>query len=143
MIKWSNKYLLGIDIIDEQHKELFCIAGDAYDLLKNEFYIDKYDKVVKLIEELKRYATFHFETEEKYMMEIGYKKLFSHKMVHNDFIKQVNEIDLEKVDENQEEYLASIIQFIVDWIEQHILRMDREYVSNSQFTMHNSQSKEK
>lgn len=59
MIKWSDEYLLGIDIIDEQHKELFRIAGDAYDLLKNEFYIDKYDRVVKLIEELKRYAAFH------------------------------------------------------------------------------------
>lgn len=127
MIKWSDEYLLGVDLIDGQHKELFRIAGDAYDLLKNEFLMDKYDKVVKLIEELKQYAVFHFETEEKYMMEIGYKKFFSHKIIHNDFIEQVNGIDLDKMDENQEEYLASIIQFVVDWIEQHILKMDKQY----------------
>ncbi len=130
MIKWSDDYLLGIDLIDEQHKELFRIAVDAYDLLKNDFYIDKYDRVVKLIGELKQYAVFHFETEEKYMMEIGYKKFFSHKVIHNEFVEEVNEIDLEKMDENQEEYLASIIQFVVDWIEQHILKMDRQYVAN-------------
>ena len=140
MIKWSDKYLLGVDLIDEQHKELFRIAGEAYDLLKNEFYLDKYDRVVKLIEELKQYAVFHFETEEKYMMEIGYKKFFSHKVIHNEFIEEVNGIDLEKMDENQEEYLASIIQFVVDWIEQHILKMDRQYTINWQLTMHNSQS---
>lgn len=130
MIKWSNEYLLGVEIIDEQHKELFRIAGDAYDLLKNEFYFDKYDRVVKLIEELKQYAVFHFETEEKYMLEIGYKKLFSHKIIHNDFVEKFNSIDLEKMDDNQEEYLTSIIQFVVDWIEQHILKMDRQYLSN-------------
>lgn len=130
MIKWSNEYLLGVEIIDEQHKELFRIAGDAYDLLKNEFYFDKYDRVVKLIEELKQYAVFHFETEEKYMLEIGYKKLFSHKIIHNDFVEKFNSIDLEKMDDNQEEYLTSIIQFVVDWIEQHILKMDRQYLNN-------------
>lgn len=127
MIKWSDKYLLGVDLIDEQHKELFRIAGDAYDLLRNEFYVDKYDRVVKLIEELKGYAIFHFETEEKYMMEIGHKKLFSHKIIHNDFVNKVNSIDLEKMDDNQDEYLASIMHFAIDWIEEHILKVDKQY----------------
>lgn len=127
MIKWSEKYALGIDFIDEQHKEWFRIANDAYDLLKNEFYDDKYDKVVALIRELQRYSAFHFETEEKYLLEIEYKKFFSHKMVHNEFIQKLNEIDLEKMDEDQEEYLISIIEFILEWIENHILKIDKQY----------------
>jgi len=129
MINWKDEYILGIDIIDEQHKELFRIARDAQALLKNDFYTDKYDHVVKLIEELKTYAVFHFQTEEEYMMKIGYKKLFSHKVIHTDFVEKVKKINLEAMDENQEEYLSSIIMFVVDWIEQHILGTDKQIVS--------------
>lgn len=128
MIKWNDNYLLGVEVLDQQHKELFRIASDAYDLLNHEFYTDKYDKVVKLIEELKKYAVFHFETEEKYMLEIGYKKYFSHKVIHDDFVSKVKGIDLEKVDEDQDGYLSSIIMLVVDWIEHHILGTDKQYV---------------
>ena len=129
MIKWDDKYLLGIELIDTQHKELFRIAGDAYSLLKNEFHTDKYDHVVKLIEELKNYAIFHFESEQNYMQEIGYKKFLSHKVVHDDFLDKVNKVNLEHMDENQDKYLSDIIMFVVDWIEDHILKTDKQIVS--------------
>ncbi|WFA08604.1 bacteriohemerythrin [Tissierella sp. Yu-01] len=129
MIKWEDKYLLGIDIIDEQHKELFRIAGEAFDLLKNEFYLDKYDHVVKIIEELKDYAVYHFKTEEEYMFKNNYKKYFSHKIIHDEFLEEVKKINLDDMDENQDEYLLSIINFVVDWIVEHILGTDKLYVS--------------
>lgn len=125
MIKWDDRYLIGVEIIDEQHKELFRIAEEAFDLLKNDFLVDKYDKVIELIEELKTYAVHHFETEEAYMLEIGYKKYFTHKTIHDDFVEKVKKVDLKAMDENQEEYLLSIITFVVDWIEQHILGTDK------------------
>lgn len=125
MIRWKDDYLVGVDIIDEQHKELFRIAGEAFDLLKNDFYVDKYDRIVDLIEQLKDYAAFHFETEENYMKEIGYKRLLSQKVQHDDFIEKVNKIDLNAVDENQDQYLLSIIDFAVDWIDSHILKSDK------------------
>ena len=76
MIAWKEAYEVGIDIVDSQHKELFVIAGKAFDLLKNEFVTDKYDAMVEILEELKDYAAFHFEIEEKYLEETGFKKLF-------------------------------------------------------------------
>ncbi len=125
MIKWKEDYRVGVDVIDEQHKELFRIAGEAFDLLQNDFYLDKYDRIVNLIEQLKNYAAFHFKTEENYMEEIGYKRLLSQKVQHNDFIEKINQIDLEVIDENQDQYLLSIIEFAVDWIDQHILKVDK------------------
>lgn len=125
MIKWKEDYRIGVDVIDEQHKELFRIAGETFDLLQNDFYLDKYDRIVNLIEQLKNYAAFHFKTEENYMEEIGYKRLLSQKVQHNDFIEKINQIDLEVIDENQDQYLLSIIEFAVDWIDQHILKVDK------------------
>jgi hemerythrin len=127
MIAWKEDYEVGIDVVDSQHKELFVIAGKAFDLLKNEFVTDKYDAMVEILEELKDYAAFHFETEEKYLEEIGFKKLFSHKMEHAAFLQEIEAIDLEELDENQEEHMMRILQFIVNWIDRHILEKDQQF----------------
>lgn len=129
MIQWKESYRLGIDEIDDQHKKLFEIANRAYELLKNDFVTDKYDRIVSIIEELKEYTVYHFSFEENYMASINYRKLLSHKVIHDDFIAKISEVDLDNVDENQDEYLMGILDFVVEWIEQHILGTDKLIVS--------------
>jgi hemerythrin len=125
MLKWNDNYKTGIAIVDEQHYELFKIANNGYELLKNSFYTDKYDRIIQILDELKTYTIFHFKTEEDYMLSIGYKKFLSHKVEHDDFIKKVNNVDLTKIDQNQDEYIMGILTFIVKWIEDHILEKDK------------------
>ena len=129
MISWKEEYSVGVEFIDKQHKKLFEIADRAYELLKNDIYIDKYDKIIEIIEELKNYAVFHFNAEEAYMERIGYKRLLSHKVEHNDFIEKVKHIDLEEVDEDQDRYITDILDFIVNWISNHILKTDKKYAN--------------
>ncbi len=127
MITWKDDYLLGIEHIDKQHQELFKIAGDIHELIKNEFITDKYDRIIKLLAELKDYTIFHFTSEEEYMASIGYRKLLSHKVEHNDFIEKINSVDLEKIDMDHEQYLLEILEFVLNWIADHILQTDRAY----------------
>ena len=61
MYEMKKKFETGINFIDEQHKRLFEIANEAYNLLHNEFKIDKYDEVMDLITDLKEYTIFHFK----------------------------------------------------------------------------------
>lgn len=128
MIKWKDDYSLGIKEIDEQHQKLFEIADRAYQILKDDFSIDKFDQVIAILEELKEYAVYHFQTEEAYMQKIGYRKFLSHKVVHDDFIKKVQETDLNKVDENPDKYLLEVLDFIMNWIDDHILGVDKAIV---------------
>lgn len=125
MIKWKEEYRVGIDFIDEQHERLFEIANRVYELLKNDLYFDKYDEIIQVIEELRDYTIFHFKAEEDYMMQIKYRKFFSHKVEHDDFIRKIEELDLENIDKMQNEYLLELIQFIVKWVTGHILETDR------------------
>lgn len=127
MFKWKNEYELGVELSDEQHKKLFEIGNRAYELLKSEFYVDKYNKIVEIIEELKDYAVLHFNDEEEYMLKIGYKKFISHKVEHDNFIKKVGGVDLSKIDHNQDEAIKDILEFVYNWISNHILIRDREY----------------
>ena len=127
MITWKDDYLLGIEEIDKQHQQLFKIATDIHELIRNELIIDKYDRILKLLAELKDYTIFHFTSEEEYMMSIGYKKLFSHKVEHADFIDKINNVDLEKIDMDHEQYLLEILDFVLNWIAEHILKTDKAY----------------
>lgn len=129
MIKWKDDFKIGIYEIDNQHRRLFEIAEDTYNLLKNEFILDKYDKIIELISELKDYAKYHFKSEEDYMEKIGYKRLLSHKVEHKDFIEKIDSIDVFKIDQNQEAYVMELLDFIVNWISNHILEKDKKIIS--------------
>lgn len=128
MFIWKEEYCTGITIIDDQHKELFRIANRLYDLLKNDIYVDKYNKIVGIIEELKDYTVFHFKTEEEYLAKVRYNKFFAHKVQHDDFVSKFNDIDLNKIDHGQDEYIEETFSFIYNWIVEHILKNDMAYV---------------
>lgn len=132
MLKWKYEYIIGIQEIDVQHEELFNIANKAYRALNDTFSLDKYDEIITIIEELKEYAIYHFKSEEEYMKSIHYKKIFSHKIEHDEFIEKVNNVDLRKVDDNQDKYLLEILDFIVEWTSEHILKIDKKITATSQ-----------
>jgi hemerythrin len=125
MVAWKEEYRIGIEKIDQQHRKLFEIAGRAYDILKDQFCLDKYDQIVEIIEELKDYTIYHFNSEEEYMQSIGYKRFFSHKVQHEEFIDKIRSVDLTKIDYDQDKYLVELLDFIIGWIDGHILGTDK------------------
>jgi hemerythrin len=125
MYEFKEEYKTGIDFIDEQHKVLFEIADKAYTLLKNDFAIDKYDRIIELIDELRNYTVFHFKAEEEYMKSINYKRMFTQKVEHDAFVKKINEVDFRHIDENQDESITMLLQLLNDWLTEHIFENDK------------------
>ncbi len=125
MYEMKEEFKTGIEFVDKEHKVLFDIADKIYVLLNNEFSIDKYDKVVSLIEELKDYTSFHFKDEEAYMESINYKRMFTQKIDHDNFVKKLDEINLKELDENQDKYIFELLEFVNDWLIHHILEKDK------------------
>ena len=125
MFEMKDEFLTGIDMIDDEHRELFRIAQSAMDLYQNEFVADKYDHIVEILEELKAYTVKHFADEEAYMESIHYKRLFSQKIEHNAFIEKLNEYNLDEIDENQNETILDLLNFLNDWLVNHILEQDK------------------
>ena len=125
MYEMKEEYKIGIELIDDQHKKLFELADKAYMLLKDEFVFDKYDKIVRILEELKDYTIFHFKSEEEYMESINYKRIFTQKIEHEKFIKVLDGIDLRHLDQNQDESLVKMLNFLNEWLTEHILGNDK------------------
>ena len=72
------------------------------------------------------YTIKHFGDEEEYMEKIGYSGLEAQKVAHQAFVDRLNEVNLEAVDGDQEGYLRELIEFLLGWLANHILKMDKD-----------------
>lgn len=124
MFEFKEEYLIGIEYIDNQHKRLFELANEIYDVLNNEYIADKYDNAVVIVNELKDYTKKHFADEEKYMEEIKYKKIFTQKIQHEKFIEKLDNINIYNLDGEHEQVLFDLLNFLIDWLVNHILECD-------------------
>lgn len=129
MYEMKEEYLTGIQKIDEEHKRLFEIAEETYQLLNAEFVADKYDGIRNLLQELEEYTKTHFAHEEEYMESIQYKRMFTQKMQHQNFINKLEELDIDAIDgsnaEEQDVMVEDILKFLTDWLVHHILETDK------------------
>lgn len=130
MYEMKDEYLTGIESVDTEHRRLFELAEETYQLQNNEFIPDKYDEIKSVLEELKDYTIMHFSHEEEYMQSIGYKKLFSQKIQHEKFIEwlsnQAEEFEEEDDPDTQDETISKILSFLTDWLINHIVNMDKQ-----------------
>ena len=131
MYEMKDEFKTGIDFIDEQHARLFEIANEAYNLLKNDFTIDKYDKVINLVDELRDYTVFHFNAEEEYMDSINYKRRFTQKIEHDAFVKKINEVDYKTIDSDPDKYILEMLELLNQWLTGHILHNDKLIIKES------------
>lgn len=123
---FTEKYKTGIDLIDDEHRRLFEIIEDINHVIHAEYLHDKYDEIMRIVTNLKEYTILHFKDEEEYMERIRYQALPAQRHAHQVFIDQLNEINLEEIDNNQQEYLKDLIEYLLGWLANHILKMDKK-----------------
>jgi len=130
-LEWKDEYAIGVQHIDEQHQKLFEIGNSIYSLLADQVLVDKYDRIIVIINELKQYTKYHFSCEEEYMLQNRYPRYFSHKVEHDDFINKVEDVELKDIDQDQEKYIRDLMTFVFNWILDHILKNDKLITANS------------
>ena len=126
---FTEKYYTGIELVDNEHRRLFEIIHDTNDLIHAELLHDKYDEIMRLLAELRDYTEVHFRDEEALMERIHYPELDAQKRAHTAFVERLVEIDLSELDDmddNQQEYLIDLIQFLAGWLINHILGSDKK-----------------
>lgn len=130
MFKWDNRYLIGINTIDDQHKIMFEIGNRLSGMTISKMKEDRFIDILVLVNELLIYSTDHFKDEEKYMRTINYPDLKNHIIGHNKFLDYVSSIDILNLDANQESVVTDLLEFISNWISNHILISDQKIVEH-------------
>jgi len=127
---WKDSFNLGIPPMDIQHKKLVgMIETVKYLIIDAEDGIDCYDEIAQVLGELESYTIEHFHDEEALMALKGYTELESHREKHDDFVKKVHEFLKTDIDYNQIKVLEEVVQFLLDWVVEHILSEDKKYVA--------------
>lgn len=129
MFEWKQQFSCGIPKIDEQHKKLFQLGQEIYDLVNINDGYDHYDEVMNTLLELKDYTVYHFNFEEKAMLMYNFYDFENHKIEHDQFVEKIKDFlkNEEKIDENQKEVCNEMLKFIGSWICEHILCSDMKY----------------
>ena len=122
--EFSDEYKTGIAIIDGEHQTLFEITGRVYDILKAGATEEDSCHIIEILRELRQYTAEHFSDEEEYMRSIDYDGLDAQIRAHKTFISELDGVDEDEIRENPQEYVKSLIEFLLGWLIDHILKVD-------------------
>ncbi len=128
-IKWQDKYLLGDQIIDNEH-QIFAHLINKLIMAVNDKKSNKY--LERLVLEVQKYGEFHFVSEENYMMDIGYYDLQEHQKQHVLLIEKFSRS--QSYIELGEKTYEDFIFFLIDWFRHHTINQDKkivDFITNS------------
>ena len=120
-IEWDDKYSVGHERIDHEHQVFL-------DLIINASRADEEqlprEKVLRLLNEIKKYAEFHFYSEENIMLDNGYPGYESHRQEHIMLL-----CNLDNKFHNYRFGLTSLtelVEFMFEWFALHTTYSDKK-----------------
>lgn len=127
--EWKDRYSLNIGEIDKQHKRLFEIGARVYDLAILSDSYDHYDEILEMLNELLEYTEYHFRYEESIMKTHKYAGFDQQLKEHEFYVNKIKGISTRDIDEDQQQAIIDIVDFLSEWIGSHILLEDRKYAN--------------
>lgn len=120
---WIDAYSVGVAEIDQQHKKLI----DLINQLNTAMAKGQGKKTSgKILEDLIRYCSSHFKTEEKLFDQYGYPDADEHKAKHKKMTEKV--LSLQKqFQQGKITITFDVMDFLQKWLDKHILGTDKKY----------------
>lgn len=123
-LEWKKDHSVGVEEIDEQHKQLIKIMNRLYEAINN---MKTKEELGGILGELVSYARYHFSTEEKYFDMFGFEFSDEHKKEHQKFKEKI--ITIQKQFKGNEIKISfDLSEFLEDWLVDHLMIQDMKYV---------------
>ncbi len=124
LMPWGEKLILGIDKIDEQHKELVSLINRLHKAMKMKKASRESGEILTALAE---YTVYHFKFEENLFKKSDYPGTTKHLQTHKDLVSQV--IDFKsQFDDGNAALSMDLMRFLTKWLNSHIMRTDKQYV---------------
>lgn len=123
IMNWNDSYSVNITSIDIQHKKLIDMINALHDAMAQG---KGRDVMAPMVRDMATYAVTHFANEEKLMQEKGYPDFAAHKAQHDAFKQKVGDFQA-KVADNKLGVTLEVMNFLKDWLSNHILSVDKKY----------------
>ncbi len=124
-ITFDESYITGIELFDRQHKILFHLINKLYRAkLEN-----RGKQVLDIVlTDIVDYTVAHFSCEERLFDKYGYPETDQHKDKHRKLVSQVQEF-VQSYKEGNTEIDDKLLNFLKDWLNNHIKVVDKSYAS--------------
>ncbi len=123
MIEFTEDLIIGVEKIDNQHRELIKRLNDFLETLKEG---KGKEELIKIFSFLEYYTVFHFDDEEELQKEINYPYFEKHKEIHKNFKEEILKL---KEGLNKDTTLSTTISLskkLLDWYINHIKKEDKK-----------------
>ncbi len=125
LLNWNNSYSVGNAELDTQHQKLVSMINELFDALKEGKGNDIQGKILK---ELISYTQNHFRKEESMFERTSYSEVIAHKAKHKEFEARISDFK-KSFDSGKIGLSIEIMNFLKDWLINHIKGTDKGYVS--------------
>jgi hemerythrin len=127
-MEWTDKLAIGVSTIDNQHKELFKRINDLVAAIKQHRCKAEIEGTIKFLDD---YARVHFSEEEQHMRDSNYGGLKEQREDHKKYLAVLAELkeqaSLTRMQGGSYDLSATTNQVVVDWIVDHIMKVDMKY----------------
>jgi len=124
-IDWNDILSVGIQQMDDEHKELFRRIND---LLVGLLGPAGGANIPTLVAAIMEYTVFHFTDEQELMRRENYPRYEQHRTLHDAFLKEWGEIQaLLVAGQFSAPLLIRIQDKVVNWLLDHIAKVDHDY----------------
>ncbi|HHX74722.1 MAG TPA: hemerythrin family protein [Firmicutes bacterium] len=124
---WKEKYKIGVDLIDQQHQELFRRVTDFIVTVRGQGdWEERLAKVKETLAFMQEYVVTHFADEEAYQAGINYPGLAAHQQIHDNFKREIDEYAKKFAATGfDEDLVQSFGGKLMAWLINHVAREDQ------------------
>lgn len=120
--EWKMKYNIGIELVDLQHQYFLNLIKRLSSLLNKDL---SDHMITRLINEILKYAEFHFQSEENLMLIEEYPEFDKHTELHKDLIEEIGTFLYYY--SHGEKQAEELIEFLTEWFMHHTVEEDLKF----------------
>ena len=123
LFTWNDSYSVSVQQFDDQHKVLFNLINELHEAMSQG---KGRDRVGQTLNTLISYTRGHFSAEEAALRSASYPNYAAHKKEHDAFTAKV--LGFETTYRTGTSNLSvELMNFLRDWLSDHILKIDKQY----------------
>lgn len=130
-VQWDDAYSINVTEVDRQHQQLFDLINELHEAMTDgrarhtvAAVVHEMQTMATTLKQLMDYTSYHFSTEETYMVEHAYPERDEHMAAHAHFIERVHAFK-QDFDCGEALHPVEIVEVIRDWWQSHILVVDK------------------
>jgi hemerythrin-like metal-binding protein len=123
LLAWQNKFNIGIDEADRQHKKMLDMMNDVHIMSVNK---RSNQAIAQALNALIAYTEMHFTWEEGLFSSYGYPQTEQHHNIHNKLLDDIR-LHQKNIETGNEQQIKRELESLNEWLIKHIEYSDRDY----------------